>query len=212
MHEEKHPERPAEARATARTNLFMAATLQTNDDTCPVTIRDLSPLGAQVESSLRLEIGAEVTLSRGHMGIQAHVTWAKNRRCGLRFDSPISVQDWMASPVSHQQQRVDRVVAVVKSGALPPKMPVEPPATTPEHAAQDLQRVSRLLEMLGDELASDPTVVAKHGIHLQNLDIALQTLTAIAGAIRSKGPADAANIARLDELRVSCAEALQRYA
>ena len=209
MPENTPPESAPEARATARTNLFVAATLHTNGEAYPVTIRDLSAVGAQIESSLRPENGAEVTLSRGPLSVRGHVTWGRSRRCGLQFASPIAVQDWMASPVHRQQQRVDQVVAVVKSGARQPEVPAELRVATPAIAAQDLKRVSRLLEILSGALASDPAVVVTHGLQLQNLDIALQTLTALAGTMRVDDPEYAANIARLAELRVSCAEALQ---
>lgn len=211
MHEKIPPKGSAEARATARTNLFVTATLHTEGDAFPVTIRDLSAWGAQIESSLCPGIGAEVTLSRGPLSILGHMTWVKNRRCGLRFASPISVQDWMANPVNRQQQRVDHVVAFLKSGALPPEAPVERPVATRPHAVQDLRRISRLLEILSDALASDPAVVVKHGILVQNLDIALQTLSALAGTLRSDDPEYDANIARLAELRIICAEVLQDY-
>lgn len=65
----------------------------------------------------------------------------------------------MASPVHRQQQRVDQVVAVVKSGAKPPEVPAEHRVATPAIAAQDLKRVSRILEILSEILASDPVVV-----------------------------------------------------
>src|SRR5688500_6031681 len=119
MPENTPPERAPKARAGARTNLFVAASLRTNGEAYPVTIRDLSAAGAQIESSLRPEIGADVTLSRGHLSVRGHVTWGRDRRCGLRFASPISVQDWMPSPVHRQQQREDHVVAAVKAGAMP---------------------------------------------------------------------------------------------
>ena len=209
MPENTPPERAPISRAGTRTNLFVAATLRTNGEVYPVTIRDLSAAGAQIESSLLLEVGAEVTLSRGHLSVRGQVTWGRNRRCGLHFASPISVQDWMPSPVHRQQQRVDHVVAAVKAGARPPKVPAELPVSTTSDAAQDLKQVSRLLEILSDALASDPAVVVKHGLQIQNLDIALQTLTVLAGTLRADDPDYAASLARLAELRISCAQALR---
>ena len=97
----------------------MAATLHAADVATPVKIRDLSAAGAQVETSLLPAVGTPVTLSRGRLRIQGHVTWCTERRCGLHFSSQISVQDWMTNPVNHEQRRVDRAVAVVKSGAAP---------------------------------------------------------------------------------------------
>ena len=199
----------AEARAAPRTNLFMAATLQWADASTAVKIRDLSALGAQIESSLPLETGAEVTLVRGALRAGAQVTWSRERRCGLRFTSPISVHDWMGNPAHQAQQRVDHLVAAVKAGALPPTKLAKPEAQAADGLADDLRRIRRLLDKLADALASDATTVAKHGAELQNLDIAVQTLAALAEAAQPDAPAGAAGTARLSELRTSCLEALR---
>jgi hypothetical protein len=208
MHESTPPEGASEARAAARTNLFMAATLLVDGVAYSVTIRDLSTAGAKIESSLPLEIGSEATLSRGAHSVQCRVSWCTNRRCGLHFTSPVLVREWMASPVNQQQQRVDHVVAAVKAGAAPFEVPAAPKAATRADAAEDLKRVSLVLEILGDALASDPAVVKEHGVHLQNLDIALQTLTVLAVTMQTDDPECAASAARLAELRTACTEAV----
>ena len=63
--------------------------------------------------------------------------------------------------------------------------------------------------MLGDALAGDAAIVTRHQMSLQNLDIAVQTLTALVAALGDDGAADAVNSLRLEELRISCAQALQ---
>jgi len=209
MRKDAPPDPVAEARATARTNLFMAATLHTADGAHPVKIRDLSAAGAQIESSLLPEVGSEITLARGPLSVQGRVTWGAARRCGLQFSSPISVPDWMANPLNRQQKRVDQVVALVKAGAAPPEMSTQKNALTPALTAEDLRRVSRLLEILGEALASDSSIVVKHGIQLQNLDIALQTLAALAETIERNDAECESKFDRLAELRISCAEALR---
>ena len=213
MQENLHPDRvvdgAAEARAVARRNLFMAATLHAADVATPVKIRDLSAAGAQVETPLLPAVGSLVTLSRGRLRIQGHVTWCTERRCGLHFSSQISVQDWMTNPVNHEQGRVDRAVAVVKSGAVPLAAVVSREARPVLPIADDLRQVSRLLELLGDALASDPALVTEHGTELQSLDLAVQTLTVLAETMDKGAPANAASIARLNELRVICGIALR---
>jgi hypothetical protein len=74
--------------------------------------------------------------------------------------------------------------------------------------AQDLRRVARLLELLGDELANDMLVAANYGTRLQYLDIAVQTLAALAESVGSNLE-PYRNMARLDSLRRSCIEALR---
>lgn len=199
----------AEARATARTNLFMGATLHAADGTHQVKIRDLSAAGAQIEISVPLEVGSGVTLVRGSLRVLCRVTWCVGRRCGLQFTSPISVSDWMANSLNQQQQRVDQVVALAKAGAIPVEVSAKRIGVTSALTAEDLRRVSRLLENLGDALASDPMTVEKHGIQLQNLDIASQSLAALAEAVEIDGAVSEVILDRLSELRTSCTEALR---
>jgi PilZ domain len=196
-------------RAAVRVNLFMAATLHASGVETEVKIRDLSETGAQVEGSLLVDAGIPMTLSRGRLSVQGQVAWRKARRCGLKFSSKISVQDWMANPVNREQQRVDQIVSAVKAGVAP-LVPAALHATAPaDGLAQDLVRVSRLLGKLGDTLASDPALIAQHGIALQNLDIAVQTLMALAETTQGGGSASVARLVRLNELRARCLEALR---
>jgi hypothetical protein len=202
------PDVVADARTAARTNLFMTATLHWADASTPVKIRDLSAVGAQIESSLHPQIGTAATLARGGLRVQGQVSWSNERRCGLQFFTQISVSEWMANPAHRAQQRVDHVVAVVKAGAVPFAIPANHDTEAPDELADDLRRVARLLDTLGDALASDATIVAQHGVALQNLDIALQTLTALAETVQP-GATPGAGRARLGELRKSCLEALR---
>src|SRR5687768_5767267 len=82
-------------RASVRVNLFMAATLQAAGVATPVKIRDLSPEGAQLESPLIPEVGSAITLARGALSVDGHVTWTTERRVGLLFSARVSVQEWM---------------------------------------------------------------------------------------------------------------------
>jgi len=198
-----------DARAAARTNLFLAATLYSAAGAHPVKIRDLSALGARIEGERVPEAGSTMTLARGSLSVLGLVAWRSESRCGLQFASSVSVRDWMGNPVNREQQRVDHVVGLVKASAVPLAIPTPRATETADDLAQDLRRVACLLEHLGDELASDLVVAANYGVKLQNLDIAVQTLSALAETIRTVDPEPASNMARLDELRKSCTEALR---
>lgn len=209
MQDNSFPDSGVDGRQAVRVNLFMAATLHTAGVAQPVKIRDLSAVGAQIESSLLPEVGSEMTLSRGPLSALGHVAWCTERRCGLRFSAPVSVQAWMANPVNREQSRIDHVVAAVKAGTVPIAHSDRRKVATSPGVAGDLMRVSRLLEILGDALAGDPEIVTRHGTTLQNLDIAIQTLTTLVATMRTGDPENATSIARLAELRISCAEAFK---
>jgi hypothetical protein len=200
--------RPPDGRAAPRTNLFLAATLDSVRGAEPVTIRDLSSGGARIQGARLLEIGLTATLARGPLRMPGEVSWSMGDRAGLRFASSISVRAWMANPLNREQQRIDRVIADVRKGtaiALPEARATE----GADDLAHDLRRVADLLEQLGDELAGDAVVAANYAVKLQYLDIAAQTLTALAETVRTGDPEPASNVARLDDLRKSCTEALR---
>jgi hypothetical protein len=80
-------------------------------------------------------------------------------------------------------------------------------AAKPSRLAMDIQRVLTLIQSLGDDLANDKEVLMRHSAKLQHLDIAIQTLSAVANAL-SVSMVDEASLARLQNLRSGCAQAL----
>jgi hypothetical protein len=157
-------------------------------------------------------VGEPIRLVRGSLSVVGLVAWRNGRRCGLRFNASVSVPGWMANPVNREQQRVDRAVKVIHAGAVPLAIPATRLAGTADDLAQDLRRVACLLEKLGDELANDMLVAANYGVKLQYLDIAVQTLVALAESVGSGNIEPSRNMARLDDLRRSCIEAFSASA
>ncbi|MEO7541516.1 MAG: PilZ domain-containing protein [Sphingomicrobium sp.] len=196
----------ADARADVRVNLFMAATLHAAATETGVKIRDLSASGARIESPVIPAVGSPIMLSRGSLSVRGRVAWRNGQRCGIQFAATISVRAWMANPVNREQERIDSVVTAIKAGVEPPMTATTAGAATAEGLPQDLARVTLLLEKLGDALTDDPAVIARHGVALQNLDIAMQILAAL-GETMDAGRGGA-GVARLEDLRKSCQQAL----
>ena len=172
--------RAVEARAAARTNLFMAATLISADASHVVKIRDLSEIGARIETSLPIEVGAAVTLVRGTLSVHARVGWHAQRFCGLNFASPVSVQDWIASPVNAEREAVAPLAELEIVGT----------ARNAESPGEELTRISRWLEAFGQTLSNDPQVVFKHGTQLFSLGVAARALGALARTMHAESSQD----------------------
>ncbi|HEU4704684.1 MAG TPA: hypothetical protein VFS45_03100, partial [Sphingomicrobium sp.] len=151
----------------------------------PVRIRDLSPTGARVETAIVPEVGAEAKLVRGRLGIACMVTWSADHFCGLRFTAPISVLEWMTHRVAQERRRHDDLALPGGGGGGGAGIRLE--AEKAARVARDLARVSRLLDALGEALAGDPHVVARHGVRLHTLGLAMQTLAALSETILSAG-------------------------
>lgn len=202
-----------EGRGEARTNMFIAAMVQTACGSAPARIRNLSSNGAMIESSLLFAPGAEVRLVRGARTIRGTVVWSVDGRCGLRLSPAIRVADWLASPTNAEQGRVDAAVSLIKAGAAagPMRQAGEvaglQPGAMPAQLTEDLRSACLLIEALGDELVADATVLAAHAGRLQLLDIATQIVMAVAGCLEPRG-ASGAEIGRLEGLRASCRQAL----
>jgi hypothetical protein len=96
-----------EARAQQRSSMFLAAVLRAGTEQAEVRVRNMSPHGAMVETHLTPPPGTRVDLLRGRLVGPGTVIWSSANRCGLRFNSEVSVQDWLAPPSKVQQQRVD---------------------------------------------------------------------------------------------------------
>jgi hypothetical protein len=208
------PERTPDARAAQRSNVFLAAVLQGPGFSAPVKIRNMSSTGALVEAAAVPDAGVPVRLIRGSLMVPAVIAWSEESRCGLRFSSIVSVPEWMAPSRNSEQQRVDDTVRLLKMGAVPIPQRTTPVSTMeigdaakPSRLAMDIQRVLTLIQSLGDDLANDKEVLMRHSAKLQHLDIAIQTLSAVANAL-SVSMVDEASLARLQNLRSGCAQAL----
>ncbi|MEO5773240.1 MAG: PilZ domain-containing protein [Sphingomicrobium sp.] len=202
-----------EARHLPRSNMFLAAVLSTSVEQAPVKVRNMSAKGAMIETPLLPALGSDVHLIRGPLSVRAGVVWSRDNKCGLRFQSEVSVKNWMAPPGNVEQQRVDQIVALVKAGgALPPAAPAPDSlaAASTAQLAEDIKLVFRLIEQLGDDLADSPETLMRHEAKLQNLDVAMQMLAAIEKEMGGNSPTDGQSMARLHDLRAVGAQALAR--
>ena len=130
------------------------------------------------------------------------------RKCGVRFLAQASVKEWLAAPAKVEQQRIDGIVALVKAGSTEPSgLGEDAEPRSLEQLADDLGSVIRLIEDLENDLADSEDTLARHGLKLQNMDIAMQMLRAVAAEL---APIDGeyAKGARLQDLRVACSQAL----
>ncbi len=193
--------------------MFVAAVLHAGGEHAPVKVRNMSANGAMIDSPMVPPPGTHAHLIRGALRAQGTVVWSLDNRCGLHFSSELSVREWLAPPSNVEQRRIDDIVALVKSGAaVPPDLgaPPDPPAPARSDTplVDDLETVIRLLDALENDLTSSGETVARHGMKLQNLDIAMQMVRAIARELSPAGSGEATSLAKLKDLRVSCEQAL----
>lgn len=198
-----------EKRQTERAKLFLAATLHAGGGSRSVTVRNLSLGGALIEMREPPAVGTAVELRRGLLKAGGTVVWASSRECGLHFDMPLALHDWLPRASAAGQKRVDEAVAQFKDGAPAPAQPVATgpatggpvPGALNSRLCEELGYVARLLEALGDELVEDRTVTARHGAKLQDLDIAIQILGHLGTVLNADDPQAAIARIGMEDLR-----------
>jgi len=196
----EHAPRPA------RTNLLLSATLETALGTTAVRVRNLSEGGAMLEGDELPQPAERLVLRRATLSAPGSCVWRSGRRCGVRFDRPISVANWAGTrtATSAGQQRVDALQATIRAGgAVAPAAPATTPAqpVVVHNVADEIAAAAAMLRTLSDRLAEDMAVIAAHGDALQQLDPLSQTLDHLARVLSAPDPAPVIEAIGMDDLR-----------
>lgn len=174
-----------EGRQQSRTHLFVAATLYADNESTPVTIRNMSQSGALIEGAALPEVGERIRLKRGHLYANGSIAWRVERKAGLRLDAAVHVADWMSRQVSAGQERVDALMSIVKSDASPSGAKY---ANVNSRLSMEGELCQLRLELaeLEKALLNDVIVVATHP-EIQTIDISIQRIDRILGRLGARG-------------------------
>lgn len=162
-----------------------------------------------IGSSVTPTVGGTVDLRQGALLVRGTVVWNSGNRCGVLFSSEIVVKDWLAAPAKVQQNRVDDIVALVRAGGADARLEFEATHTPRSHQqlVDDLGAVITLMQDLEDDLATSDATLERHAMKLQNWDIGMQMLRAVGAELLPDGSSPQVRIARLEDLRIACAQA-----
>jgi hypothetical protein len=169
-----------------RTNLFIAAVLEADGASLPVTVRNLSDYGALVEGPALPALGTAVRLLRGSLHAAGTVAWSSGRRCGLRLTDPVPVALWMAKPGNVAQAEIDAAVRALRAGRAAPSPPEADTVAAPELSVK-IRDLEALLDTVSDDLAAAPETVARHSAQLQSLDLLAQGLAKLRASVEQSG-------------------------
>lgn len=194
-------------RAEPRMNLFLSASAEIDGRSFPVRIRNLSALGAMIESPGLPAPGNAVLVERTGLRVAGIVRWSRGQRAGVLFDRSIDVAAWSPSRIvsRRNQADVDQAIAAARAGLSPPLSPerisVPQDSQLRRRIGDEMRAVSIMLENAGSALAGDPAVIDRHLERLQEFDIASQMLAELAALISSEDPAAALDDIKLSDLQ-----------
>jgi hypothetical protein len=167
----------------ARRNMFLAAVLRRGTEQAPVKIRNMSALGALIDSPIVPEPNSRIELIRGQYVAEGRVVWSEPRRCGIRFLSQLSVNDWLA-PVEAQPA----LRSIEEAPLLAEPASVTRETSTPELTAtvpaDDLLQVAKLVEQAARTLARNPSFLRDHMTEGRNLICAMQMLSRMCDGLK----------------------------
>lgn len=161
----------AYARTAARSNVFLAATLEAAGRPCPVRVRNISRLGALLDGPDLPDKDSAVILRRGSLSASADIAWRDRDQCGVRFTTAISVGEWIRRVGHPGQEQVDTLVRLVRSAATRDQR-----AFGPAHQPDSVAAVSHDLSEVCDRLANVPLMVESQCEELLRLDVIAQRL------------------------------------
>jgi hypothetical protein len=178
---------PEHGRAETRTNMFVIASMSALTASGPIKIRNLSRHGALIEGAALPGLGEHLKLRKGPVCATGRIVRLHGNKAGVRFDGPINAAHWL--PSGHPgQQRVDDVFHSIKADSAvcaEHQDTVPSTARTPADPAQ-LRQLALELNSLADVWAGDASVVVRHGLKLQTLDVASQMLRRLAGEAQNR--------------------------
>jgi hypothetical protein len=189
--------------------MFLAAMLHAESWSAPVKIRNLSANGGMVEAEALPGTGCAVRLVRGRLAVAGRIMWSSGGRCGVPFAALVSPRDWMAPAEVMDSEPGGNVVALLPAGPPPAGRGTE----VAERAAAtidaaDVRLVARLMAAISGQLSAAPATAEARRAALQQLDIGVETLVAIADLASGGGTADDGEW--LSALRQRCVSALDQ--
>lgn len=127
------------------------------------------------------------------------------------FGAPAHLKRPAAMAPSPSQARCDAIQAEFRAHGERRSIRRDPPALAPAlvltddelklRLADELEYARRMLDQMGEALAADLNLLARHGVSLQSVDIVGQILGHIANVIRSSDPEGAVERIGMCELK-----------
>lgn len=165
----------ADNRSDQRSNVYLAAVVDTGVARTPVKLRNLSPRGALIECKFPPPVGTTVRLVRAELEVSGLVAWVGQSQAGVTFDDVIVVAPWIRRIGHPDQQRVDRMIADVERSRA-----ASVPDPIPLNFAQIVSVASADLDRLCKELINSSDLSLELGEYLVALDAISQKLRAAA--------------------------------
>ena len=76
-----------------RSNVLLAATIESSGASIPVKLRNLSEQGALIEGANLPVESSEILFRRNDLAVCGRIAWISGKQAGVAFSNPLSTQD-----------------------------------------------------------------------------------------------------------------------
>lgn len=190
-----------------RSRVMLAAHIISQGFSIDVRIRNLSRSGALIEGEIVPSASTTVELLRNNLSVRAEVVWSKPGRCGVKFDVPISIEEWVGSLQSPTPPPTAYNDADARpSVPLPTWLSTDRPADDledrlPTRVGEEIAYVQRLIDSVALDLSSTPLVGHRHAGSVQACRSASALLADLSRILLSEDRVRAASRVAAPELK-----------
>lgn len=165
-----------DSRAGHRSNVFLMAALTGSMGSGAVRVRNLSASGALLEGAVLPNQGENALLRRGGLSVAGEIAWSRGSQCGMRFDSRVSVEDWVRRAGPEAQQNIDAAIAEFRGGRNVPAARLSP-ISKPERRPGSSGAAAEILKAC-ERIAALPCMTGELADELLKIEALARTLGA----------------------------------
>lgn len=185
-----HSEKDAEAREVHRTNTMLAATASVGRSSWEVKIRNISALGAMVETPVRPSVKSSITLKRGSAFAAGEVIWTNNRAAGIKFFEQIDKSPWLSVPI-HEAIEPTATSDIECTPSESQTACEFDDVILNRRVAEEIAYVARVVKATATLLAEDPILRIRYCSKMQELSMAVDELNSLGAVIISDNKEEA---------------------
>jgi hypothetical protein len=163
-------------RSNPRSNVFLMATIDAGAASHPVKVRNLSVHGALLEGAGLPPAGTVAWLRRGSLQVEGSIAWRDQTNCGIRFESPIDVEQWVRRVGAREQQTIDAAIADIRAGSCGQQSAFH----SPRSRRVLLAGASAELLQISERIAAMPGLSVELAEELMKLEVLAHSLKSVA--------------------------------
>ena len=164
-------------KASGRTSTLLSVRICWADEETTAFVRNISEMGALLESDAVLEPKAPIVLKREGLEVNGYVVWARDHTYGIKFLSTVDPSVW----IGEAPPKATSVASSSLKQLLEESKDVSP--LIDKRLSEEIAYSARILENAGEAFIKDAVICNRYPSQLQNISIAIQMLKELSSVV-----------------------------